>query len=520
MYLRPLRLLRILLLLLCVCCIVPWAFSATAHATSDPMQVTAQTDSISFPKSIDFRMSAMDSSSNITQATLNVAGDNPASSVPSTSSPMNFKAARTISVDYRDDISGTNFITPGTPMQYYWVLKDSAGNTHTEAIQHFLLIDSRFSWQHLTQGMVTIDWYNRPPEFGQTLLADATNSISHISKVLGGGLLHPINLWVYETPDDFHGSLAPNSYEWVGGIAFPQLSQAFISVTDLSDTTLIRDMPHELTHLVFHQLIAQGIQAPIWFDEGLAVYNQQYHEQDMSARFNEAVASHSLLRLSEISFSFPADADMAYLAYAQSWNLISYMYNTFGQPRMARFIRLMNNPNGDFSGDLTQAIGEDTLHLENQWRLSLHQPPVLVGLSKQPTATTQTVTIPSNQLPSTTDRMEPLFVSLGILLIVIPLFSIVFIIINERRKLQRDLVAQDAQRIMSMALGQNNPTATRNQYGVSRSPGSGGTGSSYFSPFPSSLPKAPPGENTSQYPGLLLYKEYPQQGEQKQAPQE
>ena len=149
-------------------------------------------------------------------------------------------------------------------------------------------------------------------------------------------MLHPLNLWVYETADDFHGALAPNSYEWVGGIAFPTLSEAFISVSGSSDTTLIRDMPHELTHLVFHQLIAQGILAPTWFDEGLAVYNQQYHEPEMAARLDEALASHTLLRLSNISFSFPADANAAYLAYAQSWNMIGYMYNTFGQPKMAR----------------------------------------------------------------------------------------------------------------------------------------------------------------------------------------
>jgi hypothetical protein len=519
MCLRSLRFLGLLLLSLCAFSFVPTTFSATAHAASNVIQVTSQTDSVAFPKSIDFRISAIDSSSNIVQAMVYVASDDATHSIQNTPYTVPFRHARTISIDYRDDISGNNFITPGTPMQYYWLLQDSAGNTYTGATQYFMLIDSRFSWQHLTTGQVTVNWYNRPHDFGQTLLTDASSDVSRISGVLGGSLPHPINLWVYETPNDFHGALAPNSYEWVGGIAFPSLREAFISVADTSDTTLIRDMPHELTHLVFHQLIAQGIPVPTWFDEGLAVYNQQYHEPEMAASLDEALASHTLLRLSNISFSFPADANQAYLAYAQSWNLISYMYNTFGQPKMTRLIQLMNNPNGDFSDDLTKAIGEDTLHLENQWRVSLHQSAVLAP-GVPPTATTQPLTIPPEQLPDTANTTEPLFVSIGILFIVIPLFGIAFVVINERRKRQRMLVTQDTQRILDLAFVQ--PLATHNQ-SPPQPLWSDGTRFSYAPPFPPSEPKAAPGESTVQYPQFPSYppyKEYPQQGQQKQAPQE
>lgn len=516
MCLRPLHPLRILLLSLCAFCMFPFVFPATVHAASDPIQVTAQTESISFPNFIDFRMSAIDSSSAIVQVTLNVTGEDTAGNASVTSSPVNFKAGRTISVDYHDDISGASFITPGTPIQYSWDLKDSAGNTHTQALQRFILIDSRFSWQHGTSGLVTVNWYNRPADFGQILLTDATSDISRISGVLGGGLLHPINLWVYETPQDFHGALAPNSYEWVGGIAYPRLNQAFISVAGPSDTTLIRDMPHELTHLVFHQLTAKGIDVPVWFDEGLAVYNQQYHESDMSSRFNVALASHSLLRLSEISFSFPADSDMAYLAYAQSWNLVSYMYATFGQIKIARFIKLMNIPTGDFSDDMAQAIGVDTIHLENQWRLSLHQSPVL-SPADSPTTTTQPLTIPSKSLPSLTDGTEPVFVSLGVLLIVVPVFGIAFILVNERRKRQKALVAQDAQSIVSMALGQPGASVESNQPGFRQSLWVDRTGPAYFPPSP---PVSPKDERDIHYPPFNPYREYPQQGTQKQAPQE
>ena len=519
MRLRSLLLLRILLVSLCAFGLLPIVFATSARAASDAIQVTAQTDTVTFPKAIDFHVNAIDSNNNIVQAMIYIASDDLTNSIPNASHAVSFRPGHSVSLDYHDDISGNNFVTPGTPLQYYWILQDSAGNTYTGATQHFMLLDSRFSWQHLTSGQVTVDWYNRSTDFGQTLLTDASGDITRISGVLGGTLVHPINLWVYETPQDFHGALPPNSYEWVGGIAFPSLSEAFISASGTSDTTLIRDMPHELTHLVFHQLIEQGILAPTWFDEGLAVYNQLYHESEMTARLDEALASHTLLRLRDISFNFPADADAAYLAYAQSWNLVTFMYNTFGQPKMGRLIQLMNNSNSDFSDDLVKSIGEDTLHLENQWRLFLRQPSVLTA-GDAPTATTQSLTIPPDQLPGTANTTEPFFVSLGVLLIVLPLSGIVFMLISQRRKRQRLLVVQDAQRILDMTFGQS---ATAGPLW------SDGTRSSYVQPFSSSPmtsfpPKAPMDEqwhtDFPSYKQYHEYQEYPQQGQQKQAPQE
>jgi hypothetical protein len=43
----------------------------------------------------------------------------------------------------------------------------------------------------------------------------------------------------------------------------------------LSLLVMRRDMPHELTHLIFHQ--QDHSEVPLWFDEGIAVHHQHYH---------------------------------------------------------------------------------------------------------------------------------------------------------------------------------------------------------------------------------------------------
>ena len=323
-----------------------------------------------------------------------------------------------------------------------------ANNYHTTSNIDFYTLDTRFSWQHLTQGMLQVNWYNRPKNFGQLLLKRASDSVNHISQLLGGGLLHPVNLWTYASNQDFHGALAPGSYEWVGGEAHPGLNEAFISVIDENDNTLVRDMPHELTHLVFHQLIAQGPQPPTCFDEGLAVYNQLFHEPEMRARFQQALFNKSLLRLYKISDGFPANADQAYLAYAQSWNLIDYMYTTFGHAKMTLLIKKMNDSQADFGEDLVQVLGKDQDHLENQWLLHLGQPGIL--RPDQVTPIPQTLSQTSQSQTTTTDSTTPVFITAGSLLILLPIIGIVAILIYQSRKRKQVLAVEAAQQFLSV----------------------------------------------------------------------
>src|SRR3989442_14484827 len=78
MFLARVRPLQIILLFLCMSIASLVAFSPSALAASantntrasDPITITSQTDKINYPTSIDFQMSASDTSSPITSATI------------------------------------------------------------------------------------------------------------------------------------------------------------------------------------------------------------------------------------------------------------------------------------------------------------------------------------------------------------------------------------------------------------------------------------------------------------------
>lgn len=422
---------HILCALLCLsaCFCASLALARPAFAASNPIRITAQTDAMHFPSSVDFYVTATDASSSITQAaiylTFGVEGYLEHDTI-------SFTPARKVSLSWQENTSSDNtFVNAGTPVPYYWQFQDSAGNSYTGPQQHFTLIDSRFSWQHLSKGLLQVDWYNRPQSFGQFMLKQANQDITHIQSVLGGKLISPVTLWIYQTSSDFQSSL-DTAFSSVSisyrAQAFPGLSEVLIVVADPSDTSVTVDMPYTLTQLVLAQLTAHAIEVPTWLNVGLSVYNESSHAPQLSTTLQAALASHSLLRLDDISDGLPDDPNQAYLASAQSWNLVSYMYKTFGNAKMALLIHTMNTPLLDFNDSLKQALGIDQLHLENQWRLSLHQPPV-IGTNQHPAST------PTGQ--STADMTLPVILVV-VFIILIAAAGIFFI--KQRRKRERQQV--------------------------------------------------------------------------------
>jgi hypothetical protein len=439
MFLRRFFLISLMMSCLLALYFAPLATSRQALAFSTipngAITITSQSYSVHFPDSITFNVSASDTNSTFVSASIVV---NIHSNAGVESHPIPIATSlRALRLTWKQDMSGNNFMPAGSTIYYFWRFTDQVGDTFVEPMQQLTTVDTRFNWQHLARGLLQVNWYNRSPDFGQMILNTASGDIKNTGTMLGGGLVNRINLWVYQTNTDFQGSLPPGTYEWVGGIAFPTLNQASIVVAGISDVTLKRDMPHELTHLVLHQLIKDGensgVSTPIWFDEGLAVYNQGIQEPDMKNRFDQAVATKSLLRLTDISDSFPSGADKAYLAYSQSWNLIAYMFKTFGQTRMDLLIKDMDNPQNDFGQDMTLALGVDEAHLENQWLLSLKQPAILTP--DQVTPTPQVTQKRTVQPYVTSNDRSWILVAFGGLLVFGSLLGLIvlFVVVNRRR---------------------------------------------------------------------------------------
>jgi hypothetical protein len=87
----------------------------------------------------------------------------------------------------------------------------------------------------------------------------------------------------------------------------------------------------------------------------------------------------------------------------------------------------MNQPQNDFDQDLQQALGLDQIHLENQWRLSLNQPPILSPANQS------TELHPRSATVTLTDPEEPLLLSIGTLMIILPALGLGYLFVYQKR---------------------------------------------------------------------------------------
>ncbi|MBO0783541.1 MAG: hypothetical protein J2P37_32415 [Ktedonobacteraceae bacterium] len=438
------------LVLICFFCAASPARAASQVAHADPISISAQTAKVTFPKGIDFQVTASDFMYTIRSAILYVQFGS--SQAYRNSYPvLAGSPAKTVTLKYHlNTTGGSSYVAPGGQISYHWMIQDNGNNSHSGSTQSLTVADSRFSWQHLDNGMLQINWYQQTASFGQTVMNKARDALTHIASNLGGDLKHPTKMWLYQSDEDFRSALPSDTEEWTGGLTLPNYNVAIFVINSPEDEGLTGVMPHEMTHLVFHQLIEDGIDVPIWFDEGLAVYNELGSEPELEYRFKQAVDKNALLPLSTFSRSYPSNADKADLAYAQSWKLMDYMYRTFGKARMSMLIRALDQPFNSFDQDLGQTLGVDTEHLESQWHVSLHLPPTIK------TTATATPTPKPTQVVAppvvTEDSSGSMLLVVGLLLVVVPLVGLGGLFFYIRRTRERERVMQQAQQIINMSL--------------------------------------------------------------------
>src|SRR5579859_174803 len=147
------RFLLVLLLLFCALFVgslaTPRQVQASSLHVSDAITITSQSSVVHFPNSITFTVSASDASSTFVDASITVDINTVASTLPH-DVPIS-GSSHTLHLSWTQDTSGNNFMPAGSIIYYTWRFSDKAGNTFAEPLQQLTMVDTRFTWQHLTR---------------------------------------------------------------------------------------------------------------------------------------------------------------------------------------------------------------------------------------------------------------------------------------------------------------------------------------------------------------------------------
>jgi hypothetical protein len=319
-----------------------------------------------FPAELKFDLSAA-SDVSITDIRLHYTVDRVSFAQVTSEVYIEFAPATTADVSWTWDMRRTGGMPPGSGIEYWWTVKDARGGKIETAPVRVQFDDLRYPWQSLTEGKVTIYWYEGDKSFARETMAAAQQAMARLAEDTGAYLEKPAKIYIYVNSQDLQGAMI-FPQEWTGGVAFTRYGTIAIGIAPNNLAWGRRAIAHEIAHLVIHQMTLNPYgDLPTWLDEGLAMYAEGPLEPKLVALLNEAAAENKLISARSLSSPFSAHAEEAVLSYAQSYSLVDFLISSYGPDKMLELLNTFRE-GSSYDGALNRVYGFDMDGLNTLWR--------------------------------------------------------------------------------------------------------------------------------------------------------
>ncbi len=205
-----------------------------------------------FPARLNFNLSA-ESDVNITDIRLHYTIDRASFAQITSEVYIEFMPSATVDVNWALEMVRIGGLPSGSNVEYWWTVKDAKGNKTETTPSRVRFDDMRYSWHDLTEGKVTLYWYEDNPSFAQEIMTTAQQALVRLAKDTGAELEKPVKIYIYADARDLQGAMI-FPQEWTGGVAFTRHGIIAIGIAPNNLDWGKGAVVHELTHLVIHQM--------------------------------------------------------------------------------------------------------------------------------------------------------------------------------------------------------------------------------------------------------------------------
>jgi len=360
----------LLLVVMIVSVVVGFTLSFTANGASI-INVTDSQVTADYPASITFSVKAT-SEAPITDIRLLYTVEHRSLADVYSESYVTFTQSTSVSASWVWDMRRTGGLPPGTGITYWWKITDQAGRVLETDRTTFTFDDNRYNWQTLSQGLVTLYWYNGNQDFAQQLMDATQSALTRLDDIAGATLNDPVKLYIYKDAQALQGALI-FAQDWTGGIAFSDYGTVAIGIgTSQSELTWGKTtIAHELTHLVVGQVTENPYGGlPTWLNEGLAMVAEGPLDPSFENTFRDAFNNNGIISVRSLASPFSVYANISYLAYSESYHIVAYLLDTYGRDKMLQLLNAFAQGSA-YDGALQQVYGFDMDGLNSAWEASL-----------------------------------------------------------------------------------------------------------------------------------------------------
>jgi hypothetical protein len=233
--------------------------------------------------------------------------------------------------------ASTEHVTPNTQITYAWRATD--GDAVTVSRQGSLLYDDDrpgLDWSSAQLGNATVHWYGGDESIARRFGELAADGASRAEQLLGHEMAGPVDIFVYDSQDDFFGALGPGAREWTGAATYPGIRTIFMWLGAGPDSYLETAIVHEVTHVVFNDATQNPFHEPAkWLNEGLATWAEQQGANEERSTVTFEASGGGLVSFDAISLAFPISDRGSRLAYAEGATMVDMIVAEHGRDAVA-----------------------------------------------------------------------------------------------------------------------------------------------------------------------------------------
>jgi hypothetical protein len=201
---------------------------------------------------------------------------------------------------------------------------------------------------------------------------DAVDSaLTNMAANTGAEIEKPVSFYIYASSADLQGSMI-FPQDWTGGVSYTEYGIIAIGIgTSRAEIDWgKKTVAHELTHLVIHQVTFNPYNGlPTWLDEGLAMVSEGALDAQFTTALSSAKMQNKFTSIRSIASPFSAYGGESVLDYAESYEVVKYLIDTYGQPKMFELLSAFEQGSG-YDEALNKVYGFDMDGLNTRWLAS------------------------------------------------------------------------------------------------------------------------------------------------------
>ena len=188
-----------------------------------------------------------------------------------------------------------------------------------------------------------------PEDFVGTVMDSAEEDFRNISENLGITRYHawsldkPISIYIYTDADDYVHNGGQASWSHAATLVKTKTIKTYPSDEGFFDALL----PHELGHIILHEYLGPYADMPLWFDEGVAMYQEKAKRIGSNKFVQEAISNGQFIplsRLTDMRLYMNSDKKTVDIFYAESASIVNFMITQLGQGHFYEFcVELQQN---------------------------------------------------------------------------------------------------------------------------------------------------------------------------------